>query len=173
MHIDFFCFLDRSDLWSSITELARERGRSGGVYRIHAFRDEAPRTWQTDNLIPVNRASDADILGRLYIGSAEVMTAGFIMLWRSLGEARGSPLGLKEGEGPGRAWRESLVLRRRFPRLCFTLRFDPRPSEAQAEELADYLACFGELPPLNAALLDAPGWTTPGGTRRAPMAAIA
>ena len=169
MRVDFFCFLDRGDLWSSITELTRERGGMGGVYRIHAFREDASREWRAANLVPVNRASEADPLGRLYIGSAEVVTAGFIALWRSLGSAQGT----KDLEGPGRVYRDSPVLRRRFPRLCFTLRFDLRPSQAQAEELAGYLACFGELPPLNAALLNGQAWAGPAGTARASLSAIA
>jgi hypothetical protein len=65
------------------------------------------------------------------------------------------------------------MLRRRFPRLCFTLRFDPRPGEAQAEELAAYVACFGELPPLNAALLTGPAWSRFAAAKAPPLAAIA
>lgn len=155
MRVDFYCFLDRTDLWSSIAELAQERGRRGGVYRIHAFREDGSRDWRAENLVAVSRVVEPDPLGRLYIGSAEVMTAGFISLWRSLT----LPPGQKDAEGPGRVYRDSLVLRRRFPRLCFTLCFDPQPGEAQARELAGYVACFGELPPLNAALLTGPAWT--------------
>lgn len=169
MHIDFFCFLDRADLWASIAELARERGRQGGVYRIHAFREDAPREWCMENLVTVNRASEPDPLGRLFIGSTEVMAAGFITLWRSLGQAQGA----KAAEGAGRAYRDSLVLRRRFPRLCFTLRFSPSPAETQAEELAGYFACFGELPPLNATLAGERGRAMPAASPPSPLAAIA
>lgn len=168
MHVDFYCFLDRTDLWASIAELARERGRQGGVYRIHAFREDGTREWRADNLLAVDRVAGADPLGRLHIGSAEVMTAGLIALWRSLSPAPGQ----KEAEGPGRAYRASPLLRRRFPRLCFTLCFDPRPREAEARELAGYVASFGELPPLNAALPAGPDGAACAAAGR-PLAAIA
>lgn len=158
MRVDFFCFLDRHDIWQSIADLARDHARQGGVYRVHAFREDAPRAWSRDNLVPVSRAAAEDPYGRLYIGSADVCTACFIALWKSLS----APHSRRDAHIFGRTYLDSAVLQRRYPRVCFTVRFADDPAAAEAEELAAYAAEFGDMPPLNAAQPGLAGTGTPG-----------
>jgi hypothetical protein len=150
MRVDFFCFLDRHDIWQSIADLARHHARRGGVYRVHAFHEDAPREWRPENLVRVSRAAGEDEFGRLYLGSADACTARFISLWKSLRPMHGR----RDAHAVGRTYLASAVLQRRYPRLCFTVRFAEEPAGAAAEELAAYAAEFGEQPPLNAALPD-------------------
>lgn len=150
--VDLFSHLDRHDVWRTIDLLVREHPRGGGVYRVHALREGAPREWAPDSPLPVSRAVAPDGLGRLYVGASLALTGCLFDLWKSfnLPEVVPSP------HRAGRAYHAAPALQRRFPRLGVTVRFAEDPLAEAAEELRLYVAEFGEPPPLDAAAPQAP-----------------
>lgn len=146
MQHHYFCALEQEGVWKDIHGLALQQQHHGGVYRVHALREDAPLEWNPAHAVPVARLLGTDPLGRLYIGQARIFTDRFITLRKALHPDYRS----RDGHGFGQAYRGSPAVQARYPRLCFTLRFDADPKAAEAEELRAYREEFGELPPFNA-----------------------
>ena len=126
--------------------MARGRRLEGGVYRVHALDLAEAAEWRREHMVPIPRLLGDDASGRLYIGKAGVFTGRFITLRKALHPGYTS----RGSHGFGWAYHASKAVRRRFPRLCFTLRFAADPRAAEAEELRLYRDQFGEPPPFNA-----------------------
>jgi hypothetical protein len=119
----------------------------GGVYRLIALADVELRTPMV-----INRVCGRDETGTLYIGvAARTLRLRLQQLMRSLRRPPAFRFRLKPEHHVGDMIRSNRLLEKMLPRECLavTWAYEKRPWTAEEELISQYLASFGELPPLN------------------------
>lgn len=133
--------LDRQQFAATVAHQIAPYGTSAGSYRFHLSRGVAAGYASE----PISRLAGVDPEGTLYVGmSSDLptrMLAAFISLTNS--SIRSHQI--------GPLWHRSEVIQRRCPieRLVIAIDPGPVPRQREAEELAYYVATFGEAPPWN------------------------
>ncbi len=141
-------------LGSSIGKHVRAKA---GVYRLIALADVEQRTPMV-----INRVCGCDETGTLYIGvAARTLRLRLQQLMRSLRPPAAFRFRRKPEHHVGDRIRSNRLLEKMLPRECLavTWAYEKRPWTAEEELLSQYLASFGELPPLNTMLGGV--WTDP------------